>query len=93
MNRNEFDLAFTMSSDTNTISFLDVQVSRDTDGTLSSSLYHETTAGNNILHNSSFYLETLIRSIPYSQYLRVRRNCTNDEVFYLRQVNCVIGCC
>lgn len=46
------------------------QVSRNEDGTLCSGLYRKATSGNTILHASSFFPQ-------YSQYLRVRRNCTN----------------
>lgn len=66
--------------DKSSITFLDVIIHKDEKGSLSSSLYRKPTAGNSILHASSFYPQALILSIPYSQYLRIRRNCSDTEV-------------
>lgn len=63
------------------ITFLDVTIHKQQDGSLTSSLYRKSTSGNSILHATSFHPQPLIRSIPYSQYLRVRRNCTDDIIF------------
>lgn len=83
LNTNPFNLTFTMTFHEHTITFLDVTIHKQQDGSLTSSLYRKRTSGNSILHATSFHPQLLIRSIPYSQYLRVRRNCTNDKVFKL----------
>lgn len=50
---------------------------------LCSSLYRKVTAGNTILHASSFHPKPLVNSIPHSQYLQVRRNCSDDNTFLI----------
>lgn len=50
-------------------------------GELYSTLYRKPSAGNSLLHASSSHPEQLINSIPYSQLLRIKRNCTLDEDF------------
>lgn len=81
MNENAFNLAFTMTSKSNQIEFLDVYIHKDDTGMITSSLYRKPTSGNGILHPSSFHPKNLIPSIPFGQYLRVRRNCFNESTF------------
>lgn len=78
MNKNLFNLNFTMTHDREHIAFLDVEVFRDNERNLVSNLYRKPTAGNGILHTSSFHPQTLVKYIPYSQYLWTRRNCLDD---------------
>lgn len=65
------------------ISFLDLQIHVDEDGILHSSLCHKPFAGNTILHAISAHPQSLLDSIPYSQFLRLRMNCTLDADFHL----------
>lgn len=81
MHSNEFNLTFTMNYSLTSIAFLDITISKGLDGTLSNGLFCKCTAGNNILHFSNFYPRPLVNSIPYSQYLRIRRNCSSDSSF------------
>lgn len=81
INKNNFNLNFTMSFSKVMITFLDVKISKDMDGTLSSGLFRKPTAGNIILHASSAHPQPLIQQIPYSQYLRLRRNCSTETSF------------
>lgn len=81
LNQNNFHLNFTMTWDQSSTTFLDVTIYKDENGLLSSSLYRKPMAGNSILHASIFHPQALISSIPYSQYLRIRRNCSDNEVF------------
>lgn len=70
-----------MTYDSERIAFLDVEVYRGNEGTLGSNLYRKPTAGNTSLHVSSFHPQMLVNSIPYSQYLRTRQNCSDDASF------------
>lgn len=81
ININEFNLSFTMSHSTTEITFLDVLVKKQPDGSLSSQLFRKPTAGNSLLHATSFHPKPLLASITYSQYLRVRWNCSDDITF------------
>ena len=84
---NEFNLRFTMDHSSTEIHFLDLTVSIDEQGMIFSSLYRKPTAGNTILHAGSAHPESLVNSIPYSQYLRIRRNCSRDEDFRIHSTN------
>lgn len=81
MNDNISNLCFIMNFSDTSITFLDLNITKFSDGSLSSGLYHKETAGNAILHTSSSYPKALILSIPYGQYLRLRRNCSTDTQF------------
>lgn len=48
---------------------------------LSCKLFRKSTAGNTVLHSSSFHPRPLVNSIPYSQYLQIKRNCSNEADF------------
>lgn len=81
INKNAFNLHFTMSYSATKITFLDVTIYKHEDGHLSSGLFRKPTAGNTILHASSAHPKSLICSIPFSQYLRLKRNCSTPEFF------------
>ena len=83
MNQNDLNLKFTVTSSDIQIAFLDVTVIKNSDGSLSTGLFRKPTAGNTVLHATSAHPASLIRSIPYSQYLRLKRNCSTQEVFLL----------
>lgn len=53
-----------------------MEINKDQEGRLSTSLYRKST-GNTILHYSIFHPKPLKDSSPYSQYLRLRRNCSD----------------
>lgn len=72
--KNTYNLNFTMQSNWTSRSFLDVNIFKQADGTLGTSLYRTPIAENTILHASSVLPQFLIKSIPYSQYLRIKRN-------------------
>ncbi|XP_040188254.1 uncharacterized protein LOC120920313 [Rana temporaria] len=81
MNINSFNLFFTMSYNDKEVSFLDIRIFKELDGALGTSLFRKETAGNTLLHAESFHPEVLKKSIPYSQFLRLRRNCSTDFDF------------
>lgn len=57
------------------IPFLDLYIFKQPDGKLNTNLYRKPTAGITLLHASSAHPSPLVRSIPYTQYLHLRRNC------------------
>ncbi|KAJ1200856.1 hypothetical protein NDU88_004677, partial [Pleurodeles waltl] len=63
-----------------TIEFLDVQISIEKD-VLQTTIFRKPTACNSILHGNSGHPKALKWSIPYSQFLRARRICSNDDCF------------
>ncbi len=71
---------FTMECDPVSISFLDVSV-YICDGKLHTDLYRKPTDRNTILRGDSFHPRPLIKSLPISQFKRVRRVCSTAESY------------
>lgn len=90
LNCNNFLLGFTMSHSATSVTFLDGTVSIDKENNLPCDRYRKSTAGKNILH-ASFHPRPLIKSIPYSQYLHARHNCS-DENKFLKEANLFRTC-
>lgn len=84
LSTNDYNLSFTMDSGSTKISFLDVEVMVQEDGMLSSDLYRKPTAGNSILRYESAHPVSLRRSIPFEQYLHLRRICSDEGTFKIR---------
>ena len=63
------------------VTFLDVTVHL-TDGVLWTDLYCKPTDSHNYLNFDSAHPRHSFKAIPYSQFLRLRRICTNDSDFY-----------
>ncbi|KAJ1186782.1 hypothetical protein NDU88_003563 [Pleurodeles waltl] len=80
LNKNDFNLVFTHKVDTTQIEFLDLLL-YITNNTIMSRLYRKPTACNSILHAQSAHPLTQIRAIPYGEMVRIRRNCTDTDVF------------
>lgn len=53
----------------------------DPDQCLATDLHRKKSAGNTLLNANSAHSPTLIRSIPYAQYLHLKHNCTLLEDF------------
>lgn len=64
-----------------TFPFWDVMVGTDLGGGLQSDLFRKPTAGNTIVQYNSSPPVPLLRSICFSQYLRLRHNCSDDATF------------
>lgn len=73
-------IQLTFSFSDSDISFLDLKVFKNPMGQIATDLYRKPTAGNT-LHASCSHPCPLICSIPYAQYLRLQRNCTEDGDF------------
>lgn len=81
MNVNDHGLKFTMSHSHESVTFLDVLVKTTPENKLTTTLFCKSTAGNTVLDATSFHTTSLKNSIPYRQYLRLRRNCSTDAFF------------
>ncbi|XP_040212985.1 uncharacterized protein LOC120943646 [Rana temporaria] len=84
LNVNERNLKFTFTASSDQVTFLDLTILKDGDGRITSSLFRKETAGNTLLHATSAHPTNLLKSIPYAQYLRLRRNCTMTKDFLLQ---------
>ena len=62
------------------VTFLDTRISINA-GKLSSTLYTKSTDRNSLLHASSAHPVPLKKGLPYSQFLRLKRICSNDSDF------------
>ncbi|KAJ1132389.1 hypothetical protein NDU88_010703, partial [Pleurodeles waltl] len=80
LNINDFNLNFTHKVDCIQIEFLDLLL-YITNHRITSRLYRKPTACNSILHAHSAHPLTQIRAIPYGEMIRVRRNCTDPDIF------------
>lgn len=78
INKNNNNLTFTMEYNKNKMNFLDIMVCKDSTK-LYSNLYRKPTDKNVILHGDSFHPVALKRSLPISQFNRIRRICSMDN--------------
>ncbi|XP_069502378.1 uncharacterized protein [Ambystoma mexicanum] len=74
-------IKFTMTSNSTTIPFLDLLISKTEEGTLSTTLFRKPTDKNTLLIYNSFHPRSLRENLPIGQFLRLRRNCTDLEDF------------
>ncbi|XP_073425439.1 uncharacterized protein [Dendrobates tinctorius] len=81
INSNDRNIHLTYQYDMTKVSFLDVNVWRDNDNILQTSIFRKETSSNMLLHASSAHPKSLINSIPIGQFLRLRRICSSDKDF------------
>ncbi|KAL8565389.1 hypothetical protein ACOMHN_029084 [Nucella lapillus] len=84
MNNQHPSIKFTYSYGRTNVPYLDVSLSIDPDGHLTSDLHVKPTNAAMILPFNSCHPRHCPRSIPYSQCLRLRRICSEDSVFEKR---------
>ena len=82
LNSQHDTIKFTADISTTQVHFLDVTVSRMPTGQIATSLYRKPTDTYRYLHYKSFHPKHQKKSIPYSQFVRVRRICSNKKDFY-----------
>uniref|UniRef100_A0A803JQT4 Reverse transcriptase domain-containing protein n=1 Tax=Xenopus tropicalis TaxID=8364 RepID=A0A803JQT4_XENTR len=71
-------LKFSLVHDTQSINFLDVTI-RKMGTQIETDLYQKHTDRNNLLHNTSFHPRPLLKSLPITQFKRVKRIVSNKE--------------
>ena len=76
-------LQFTSTITETELPFLDINLRISEDRIQTSAFYKETDTHNN-LHFSSFHPDHCKRAIPYSQFLRLRRLCSDDDDFLIK---------
>jgi hypothetical protein len=72
-------IKFTWEYSTHCINFLDIKLSKDTKGYLSTDLYRKKIDTNGYLHKTSAHPRHIAKSIPYSQFLRIKRIVSDPE--------------
>lgn len=81
LNSNSIGLKFTYEVNEHVLPFLDVLISKDTRGTLHTKVYRKKTATNSLLQWGSCHPRPLIKGIPKGQFLRTKRNCSDQITF------------
>ena len=81
LNQQHHSIKFTSEWSENEISFLDTKVKRDSQNKMYTDLYTKPTDTNSYLRYDSAHPPCVKRSLPYSQFLRLRRICRNEEDF------------
>lgn len=66
------------------VSFLDILISKGTAGRLRTDLYSKAMDANNYLHYSSAHTRSCREGIPFGQFLRIKRICSDNEDFLER---------
>ncbi|XP_078506952.1 uncharacterized protein LOC144767356 [Lissotriton helveticus] len=80
LNDNEMNMRFTTHISTSKVSFLDIELYVKNE-TLHSKLFRKTTACNSVLHSNSSHPIHQIYGIPYGEFMRARRNCSEEQEF------------
>ena len=73
-------LQFTFTISELELPFLDIKLSINGSG-IQTSVYYEETDTHSYLHHASFHPQQCKQAIPYSQFLRLRQICSNDNDF------------
>ena len=84
LNEQHPTIKFTASYGTANIPFLDVKVSITPEGHISTDLHVKETDTGMTLPFNSCHPRHCVRSIPFSQCLRIRRICSSDSTFHQR---------
>ena len=82
LNQQHSTIKFTAEISLTSVNFLDTTVTKESDGSLSTKLYRKPTDTFQYLHYDSHHPIHQKKSIPYSQFIRVRRICTHKTDFF-----------
>lgn len=80
LNLSDTNLKFTANLSTTRVEFLDIVVFSG-DRSLLVSFYRKPTAKNTILCHDSYHPNSQKDSIPFGEFLRIRRNCSNIKEY------------
>ena len=76
LNRVHTTIKFTSDISDTSINFLDVKITKTSDGKLTTDLHTKPTDAHLYLHYTSYHPQHQKKSIPYSQAVRLRRICS-----------------
>ena len=75
-------IEYTYSITHKQLPFLDTEMTPTDDDTISTSVYYKKTDSHNILRYDSSHPTSCKNSIPYAQFIRLRRICSDDTDFH-----------
>ena len=75
-------IKFTREQSLSTANFLDITISKEDLGHIQTNLYCKPTDSHNYLMYCSEHPRHVLKGIPYSQFLRVRRICSIENEFF-----------
>ena len=81
LNNCHHSIKFTLESSTEHVNYLDINISKNTNGCITTKLYCKPTDSHNYLLFSSEHPRHILNGIPYSQFVRVKRLCSKQEDF------------
>lgn len=81
LNSNDMDMIFTCHSSSSSVTFLDLELYIK-ENTLHSRLYRKETSCNAVLHALSAHPTHQINPIPFGEFIRARRNCSEEQEFH-----------
>ena len=81
LNSKHTTIKFTDETSKTSIDFLDITIRIETDNSISTTLFCKPTDSHNYLLFSSEHPRHILKGIPYSQFLRVRRICSKTADF------------
>ena len=81
-NNMKSNISFTYAYSEKSVNFLDTVVSLEADGTISTDLFTKPTAAYQYLHQSSYHDPHLIKAVPKSQFIRIRRICSTLDQYW-----------
>ncbi|XP_071999452.1 uncharacterized protein [Engystomops pustulosus] len=84
LNNNPYNIRLTYHADKTSVAFLDVTITKYTDGFLQTNVYRKETSVNSLLHATSSHPIQTVRAIPTGQFLRIRRICSSDDDFEIQ---------
>ena len=82
LNNCHSSIKFTVTKSTTSVDFLDLTVKKTTNG-ISTELFIKPTSSLAYLHRNSCHPRHVFTSLPYGEFLRVRRNCSDNASFDL----------
>ncbi|XP_075688301.1 uncharacterized protein LOC142681493 [Rhinoderma darwinii] len=80
LNENPWNIRLTAKISKEMVEFLDLKIKMH-GPQVKTTLYRKETATNNLLHYQSFHPPHLKNGIPTGQFLRIRRNCSEEQDF------------